>query len=141
MALMPYSVSPRVNDHTVGPNPRKNFVALKLNSFATSKCPVSCTITTTRMATMKSKTPGFTWMFLTCCRSYSPSSSLFHLCLIGSLIGARGGPHYLLGSPPRPSVNLEHLIEIPGLGALVMRQDRLDCRHDARERDGPVEKG
>jgi hypothetical protein len=35
--LIPYSVSPRVVDHTVGPNPTKYRVAFMPNHFAVQK--------------------------------------------------------------------------------------------------------
>jgi hypothetical protein len=41
MALMPYSVSPRVNDHSVGPKPTKNFEAFMPKALAVAKWPAS----------------------------------------------------------------------------------------------------
>src|ERR687892_478018 len=42
MALKPYSVSPRRNDHSRGPNPTKNSSTLIPNHLAVTKWPASC---------------------------------------------------------------------------------------------------
>ena len=46
---MPYSVSPRRNDHSVGPKPTKYCVAFMPNRLAVSRWPASCRQTDTRM--------------------------------------------------------------------------------------------
>jgi hypothetical protein len=51
-ALSPYSVSPRRNDQTVGPKPRKNRSTFMSNSLAVTKCPPSCR----KMASMRART-------------------------------------------------------------------------------------
>jgi hypothetical protein len=60
IALMPYSVSPRVIDHSVGPKPTKNFVALNPSSFAAMKWPASWIMITTSSATMNRTMPRLT---------------------------------------------------------------------------------
>src|SRR5436190_24176699 len=57
MTFTPYSVSPRRNDHSFGPNPMKNSSTLILNSLATPKWAASWTRITTRMATTKTTMP------------------------------------------------------------------------------------
>src|SRR6266516_7595732 len=57
MALMPYSVSPRRNDHSRGPNPMKNSSTLIRNSLAMPKWAASWTRITTRRATTKTTMP------------------------------------------------------------------------------------
>src|SRR5438552_221821 len=57
MALIPYSVSPRRNDHSFGPNPTKNSSTLIRNSLAIPKWAASWTRITTRMATTKMTMP------------------------------------------------------------------------------------
>ena len=56
-ALTPYSVSPRVVDHRVGPKPTKNWVAFMPNFLAVRKCPASCKITEMRMPTTNRTMP------------------------------------------------------------------------------------
>ncbi len=49
---MPYSVSPRRNDQTVGPKPRKKRSTFIPKSLAVAKCPPSCR----KMASMRART-------------------------------------------------------------------------------------
>ena len=56
-ALIPYSVSPRQVDHSVGPKPTKYLVTFMPNFFAVTKCPVSCSMTEKSRATMKMTQP------------------------------------------------------------------------------------
>ena len=60
MALTPYSVSPFVRDQSVGPKPRKNWVAFMPNFLAVAKWPNSCSMTETDSATMKMIQPTST---------------------------------------------------------------------------------
>ena len=57
MALMPYSVSPRRNDHRVGPKPTKYRVAFILNNLAVPRCPASWRLMEIRMPSANSATP------------------------------------------------------------------------------------
>ena len=57
IALKPYSVSPRWNDHSVGPKPKKYCVHFMPNRLAVTKCPVSCSITDTTRAARKISQP------------------------------------------------------------------------------------
>jgi hypothetical protein len=56
--LIPYSVSPRLNDQIVGPNPTKYRVACMPNVLAITKWPVSCSITENIRATRKMTQPS-----------------------------------------------------------------------------------
>jgi hypothetical protein len=67
---MPYSVSPRVVDHRVGPKPMKYFVAFMPNRLAATKWPLSCSITENSRATRKMTQP----IWSTCGSSYLLSS-------------------------------------------------------------------
>ena len=57
MAFRPYSVSPRVRDHTVGPKPMKYWVTFPPNLLAGIMCPSSCRPIETRIANTNSTTP------------------------------------------------------------------------------------
>ena len=57
MALIPYSVSPRQVDQIVGPKPTKYRVTFMPNLLASTKWPVSCSMTDTSRATMKMAQP------------------------------------------------------------------------------------
>jgi hypothetical protein len=52
MAFTPYSVSPRRNDHSRGPKPRKYSVTFMWLHLAVAKWPSSWIMTMTMMATM-----------------------------------------------------------------------------------------
>src|SRR5689334_6052560 len=56
-ALMPYSVSPRLVDQMVGPKPTKYLVHFMPNFLASTKWPVSCSITEKSKATRKMTHP------------------------------------------------------------------------------------
>ena len=85
---MPYSVSPRVVDHRVGPKPMKYFVAFMPNRLAATKWPLSCSITENSRATRKMTQP----IWSTCGSSYLLPVELSRPC-------------------PRPGVHREHVLE------------------------------
>src|SRR5690348_4374324 len=58
IAFTPYSVSPLIRDHSVGPNPTKNWVAFIPKALAVRKWPASCSITEISSATTKASTPS-----------------------------------------------------------------------------------
>ena len=67
---MPYSVSPRLRDQTVGPKPTMYWVTLTPNFLAGTRWPISCsamlsaTPTTTTRTPRKNSTPPLSHRFL-----------------------------------------------------------------------------
>src|SRR5918992_5049330 len=122
-ALMPYSVSPRWNDHSVGPNPTKNLVALKSNALATRKWPASWTMTTIRMAVTKYQIPiGLASSLharLQCAMARKPVVRL----------------------RTRPAVDLQHRVEVDGGHGLVRVEHIVDEHRDLGEPQAAAKKG
>src|SRR5690242_20470245 len=58
MALMPYSVSPFLRDHSVGPNPTMYWVTFTPNFLAGTMCPISCSAIEASRPTAKISTPS-----------------------------------------------------------------------------------
>src|SRR6266851_809041 len=56
-ALTPYSVSPRILDQSVGPNPTKYWVTFIPKAFAVARWPASCSMIETSSANRKMSTP------------------------------------------------------------------------------------
>jgi hypothetical protein len=57
-AFTPYSVSPRLVDHTVLPNPTKYCVTLTPNFLAGHMCPTSCSAMEATTPSANSTTPS-----------------------------------------------------------------------------------
>ncbi len=96
-ALMPYSVSPRWVDHSVGPNPTKYLVHFMPNRLAITKCPVSCSITETSRATRKISQPS--------------ASNFANPPITSRRYRAPLRPGQLPCAYPRPGVHREHVVE------------------------------
>src|SRR6476620_6202043 len=58
MALNPYSVSPFLRDHSVGPNPTMYWVTFTPNFLAGTMCPISCSAIDASRPTAKINTPS-----------------------------------------------------------------------------------
>jgi len=58
MAFRPYSVSPRLRDHTVGPKPTMYWDTLTPNFLAGTMCPTSCSAIDSSRPTAKMITPS-----------------------------------------------------------------------------------
>src|SRR3954470_23578214 len=54
---MPYSVSPRLRDHTVGPKPTMYWVTLTPNFLAGTRWPISCSAMLSATPTTTTRTP------------------------------------------------------------------------------------
>src|ERR671930_993540 len=96
---MPYSVSPRLRDHRVGPKPTMYWVTFTPNFLAGTMCPTSCSAIEASRPTAKIRTP----------RRYSTSRPPF---------GASSGAPGQLASPaPGPRLCLFYVLDgtwVPG---------------------------
>src|SRR4051812_4833217 len=127
---MPYSVSPRLRDQTVGPNPTMYWVTFTPNFLAGTRWPISCRAMLSATPTTTTRTP----------RKNSTPSLSHPLPVIRPGSSGRDG---LPGGGAGPPVGGEHVVEgeVPRLrdGFGGIRLD--DARHgvdDVDEADAPV---
>src|ERR1700746_1777592 len=121
MALTPYSVSPLVRDHSVGPKPRKNWVAFMPNFLAVAKWPNSCSMTETDSATMKMIQPTSTLI-----RRRLPPAARYP---VSPLSGEFSRPRSC------PAIGVEHVFQanFPVAGAVMLRDYPHHGVHDPGE--------
>src|SRR5579859_2737032 len=128
MPLTPYSVSPRLRDHRVGPKPRKNWVAFMPNFLAVAKCPNSFSMTEMDKVTMKMT---------------QPSSTLIRRLLPPLDPPARSGSGQFPCPHPCPAVSVQHVLQAdrPPPGAVMFRDYPHHGVHYPGERDAARQKG
>src|SRR6478735_1062593 len=103
MALMPYSVSPRLRDQTVGPKPTMYWVTLTPNFFAGTRWPISCSAMLSATPTTTTRTPRK--------NSTCPLSHPLPVIPVGCADGRSVTSEGASGGSPGPGVGRQHVVE------------------------------
>src|SRR5579875_825877 len=98
MALTPYSVSPFLRDHTVGPKPTMYWVTFTPNFLAGTMWPISCSAMEASRPRANTRTPTV----------YSNQAGIAGRLLSSPLVGTGG---QLPGARPGPGVRLFNVLD------------------------------
>src|SRR6476661_3585270 len=145
---MPYSVSPRRRDQTVGPKPTMYWVTLTPNFLAGTRCPISCSAMLSATPTTTTRTPRKN---STCPLSHPPPVNPTRCIHAAPGDGARasngvGGFDEARGGVPGPGVGGEDVVErevadLRGRLGGIRVDDPGDGVDDVDEADAPVVEG
>src|SRR5215475_10117799 len=129
MAFSPYSVSPRRNENSVGPNPMKYCVAFIPNALAVSRWPNSCSAIDRPMPTANSTTPRVK-VIRSLLAGHDQAGTVARRAFVG--------PDQRTGPFPGPPVCLHNLSYGPRVPRVRTIADHLrDSVHDRRKAEPP----